>query len=247
MPISEESVAYQDELTYGINAAENWLYKESQGNPDVFPGSMRADIPKELVEAVIQLESGWDKNAVADTGNTAIGPAIGLMQVTPHGAEASMYRRVSGQSVTERDLFNPSTNIEVGSFGLGYRYAEVREITDDPHPSWFLAGARYFGYSIDEGGNVGSESDRFGTTCGSYMNTLRQHVIDTYGEERADELGEGTGEGTTPGDVIDTGKDVAQQGLDSLVAFIQEYAPIVLLIGAGILVTVLGVVIIVRM
>jgi len=63
-------------------------------------------IDPDLVRAIIQVESGWNPNAVRvePTGYRS----IGLMQVTIQAA------RDVGYKGTEEELFNPMTNIKYG-------------------------------------------------------------------------------------------------------------------------------------
>lgn len=65
-----------------------------------------------LVAAVVATESGFRADAVSSDG------AEGLMQVLPSTAEWIAFRRGLGQS--ERDLFDPETNLDYGCWLLKF-------------------------------------------------------------------------------------------------------------------------------
>ena len=85
----------------------------------LYPNDYKAEVDKysrkygvsaELVYAVIRAESKFDKDAVSDKG------AKGLMQIIDATADW-----VSGKiELSEFDLFDPETNIEIGTFYLSY-------------------------------------------------------------------------------------------------------------------------------
>ena len=65
-----------------------------------------------LVAAVINVESSYRENRVSSKG------AIGLMQIMPETAK--WIAKKLDYNFDNIDLFNPKTNIEFGSFYLGY-------------------------------------------------------------------------------------------------------------------------------
>ena len=65
-----------------------------------------------LVASVINIESGFDSDAVSDAG------AMGLMQILPSTAKDCAKRMgIDDHSI---DLFDPNTNINIGCFYLSY-------------------------------------------------------------------------------------------------------------------------------
>lgn len=62
-------------------------------------------LDKELIQAIVQVESGGDPKAVGDNGNS-----IGLMQIQPKWHK----RRMSRYGFTEKDLYSPICNLIVG-------------------------------------------------------------------------------------------------------------------------------------
>ena len=85
----------------------------------MYPNDYKAEVDKysrkygvsaELVYAVIRAESKFDKNAVSDKG------AKGLMQIIDATADWAAEKT----ELSDVDLFNPDTNIEIGTFYLSY-------------------------------------------------------------------------------------------------------------------------------
>lgn len=62
-------------------------------------------LDKELIQAIVQVESGGDPKAVGDNGNS-----IGLMQIQPKWHK----RRMARYGFTEKDLYSPICNLIVG-------------------------------------------------------------------------------------------------------------------------------------
>ncbi len=65
-----------------------------------------------LVFSVINVESGFDKNAISNVG------AVGLMQLMPETANEVALKL--GEKFDKNNLFNPETNIKYGCFYLRY-------------------------------------------------------------------------------------------------------------------------------
>lgn len=82
-----------------------------------------------LALAVIRQESGWDPSIVSSAG------AVGLMQIMPQEAAAIGARAGLG-ALDRRDLFDPITNIRVGT-------AELRQKLDAMNGNPLLAMAAY--------------------------------------------------------------------------------------------------------
>jgi len=84
--------------------------------------SSRADLPIELVLALIQVESSGDNFAVSPVG------AMGLMQLMPATAEG-VAKRIGLRWVGAPTLFDPVSNVRLGVFYLRQlidRYGSVR-------------------------------------------------------------------------------------------------------------------------
>lgn len=73
------------------------------------------DLSKALIASVINVESGYDKNAVSKAG------AVGLMQVLPTTANWLKNEKI--------DLFDPETNIDVGCEYLKMLYDKFENLT----------------------------------------------------------------------------------------------------------------------
>ena len=69
-------------------------------------------VSKALVMAIIKVESNFDPNAKSSRG------AIGLMQLMPQTAK--MLAQMSGESLSDDDLFDPQINIKYGCKYLQY-------------------------------------------------------------------------------------------------------------------------------
>ena len=69
------------------------------------------DIDKALLYALVECESGFDKNAVSSVG------AKGLTQITPETFK--WLQTKMGESYTEDALFEPEVSIKYGAFFLG--------------------------------------------------------------------------------------------------------------------------------
>ena len=74
--------------------------------------SVKYNLDKNLIYAVIKVESGFDKNAISSKG------AMGLMQITPKTAE--YIAKLKGDSEKNIDIFNENINIDYGAFYLRY-------------------------------------------------------------------------------------------------------------------------------
>ncbi|MGN0961452.1 MAG: lytic transglycosylase domain-containing protein [Christensenellales bacterium] len=70
------------------------------------------NLPESMIASVINIESGYDENAVSEAG------AIGLMQILPSTAE-DCAKRMNIEFV-ESDLYNKEINIEIGCYYLRY-------------------------------------------------------------------------------------------------------------------------------
>ncbi len=65
-----------------------------------------------LIASIINVESSYNKNSVSSRG------AVGLMQVLPSTGEWVMNRL--GKDFKEEDLFEPSINIQIGTYYISY-------------------------------------------------------------------------------------------------------------------------------
>lgn len=71
-------------------------------------------VPKELVFAVIKVESNFEENAVSSAG------AIGLMQMLPTTYE--WLSTILTEEYTQANLYDPEINIKYGTYYLKYLY-----------------------------------------------------------------------------------------------------------------------------
>jgi soluble lytic murein transglycosylase-like protein len=88
----------------------------------------QAELPADLIAAVILQESGGDATAYSSSG------AVGLMQVMPSDGIAASFECINGPCFASRptieELQNPSFNIEYGTHmlaGLIARWGNLRE------------------------------------------------------------------------------------------------------------------------
>ena len=96
-----------------LTCIEKLIYQENYYDL-VMKYSSKYRVPPELVFAVINVESNYDKNAVSSAG------AIGLMQIMPSTYEwiASIF----GDSANVSRLYIPKVNVEYGTYYLRYLY-----------------------------------------------------------------------------------------------------------------------------
>ncbi len=78
--------------------------------------SAEYDVDKALIYALVECESGFDKNAVSDAG------AMGLTQITPETFQ--WLQTKTGESYTEDALFEPEISIKYGVFFLSLLFEE---------------------------------------------------------------------------------------------------------------------------
>ena len=97
-----------------IEAIYKWIYPDEHYDI-VLKYSAEYSVPKELVFAVIKVESDFDSNAVSSAG------AVCLMQMLP-----STYKwltTILGEEFSEKNLYDPQTNIKYGTYYLSYLYS----------------------------------------------------------------------------------------------------------------------------
>lgn len=82
--------------------------------PLVSPVAQQWGVPVPLVIAVITVESGGNSTAVSSAG------AIGLMQVEPGTAQVIATAVGLSSSTLMQELYNPSDNVELGTYYLHY-------------------------------------------------------------------------------------------------------------------------------
>ena len=75
--------------------------------------SKKFNVPKYLVASVINIESGYDKNAISSAG------AIGLMQLLPTTAY-EIADKLDIDNFAKSDLYDEITNIKFGCYYLSY-------------------------------------------------------------------------------------------------------------------------------
>jgi len=92
----------------------SWLsevHRSQKVGPLIAEAAAKQGLPLPLVKAVVWRESDFEVRAVGNAGE------IGLMQVTP-GAAQDWARIHRIRSFRETDLFDPRTNLEVGTWYL---------------------------------------------------------------------------------------------------------------------------------
>ncbi len=75
--------------------------------------SKKYNIENELVYAVINAESRFNKNAVSNKG------AIGLMQIMPETGEW-LAKKMGIEDFSQEMLYEPNVNVQIGCYYLGY-------------------------------------------------------------------------------------------------------------------------------
>ncbi len=96
-----------------LTCIEKLIYQENYYDL-VMKYSSKYCVPPELVFAVINVESNYDKNAVSSAG------AIGLMQIMPSTYE--WIASILGDSANVSRLYIPKVNVEYGTYYLRYLY-----------------------------------------------------------------------------------------------------------------------------
>ena len=97
-----------------IDLVYTWIYPEKY-HQLVTKYAEEYSVPKELVFAVIKVESKFDPNVESSAG------AIGLMQMLP-----STYKWLTtklGDEYWQGSLYDPETNIKYGTYYLQYLYS----------------------------------------------------------------------------------------------------------------------------
>jgi soluble lytic murein transglycosylase-like protein len=117
-PVAETSCEVNDSYPGGIL---QWCEK-------ITTTAHQAELPPNLIAALILQESGGDAQAYSSSG------AVGLMQVMPRDGIAASFECINGPCFASRptteELLDPSYNIEYGSrmlAGLISRLGSVRE------------------------------------------------------------------------------------------------------------------------
>ena len=101
----------------------SWLgeiHRSQKVGPLIAEAAAKHGLPLALVKAVVWRESDFEVRAVGNAGE------IGLMQVTP-GAAQDWARIHRIRSFRETDLFDPRTNLEVGTWYLSRAIRRWRE------------------------------------------------------------------------------------------------------------------------
>lgn len=180
------------QLANQLLAEEAW-FQEAPGL-DVIPGDFTGPVDARLVDAVIELESGWDPSAVSPHG------AVGLGQMMESGKEWTWFRRLYESVMGGRPLSfeefagNPELQVAGTVVGLAGNRS-VLEQRNPPIHDWFLAAANYFGAPPEDLGRcdlVDNEGTCIGATGYTYIQRLEEIVAQRYGKSAVDELHAGT-------------------------------------------------------
>ncbi|MBQ4648131.1 MAG: lytic transglycosylase domain-containing protein [Clostridia bacterium] len=104
--------------------------------------SEQYDIPKDLLSALINAESGFDPEAKSSAG------AVGLMQLLPTTAEEMAGRM--GIEYKEETLTDPETNISYGAYYLSYLNKYVSSDWETVCAAYNAGFGRVSGWLADE-------------------------------------------------------------------------------------------------
>lgn len=141
-------------------------------------------VDKYLIYAFIKTESGFDPDAVSNTG------ARGLMQLMETTFDWVKFRLGDGDEVVFDDMFDPETNIRYGAYLVDY--------LTDRFGSTDTAAAAYFSGVGEVGGWLeNSEYSSDGVhldnipsrNCAHYVNKIQNALsiyIELYADERTD-------------------------------------------------------------
>jgi soluble lytic murein transglycosylase len=97
-----------------IDALYKWVYPDKY-HDIVTKYSAEYSVPKELVFAVIKVESDFDENAVSSAN------AVGLMQMMPETFEW-LTKDILREHLSAGMLYDPETNIKYGTYYLSRLY-----------------------------------------------------------------------------------------------------------------------------
>ncbi len=107
--------------------------------PEVRSQSQRMQVSPELVLAVIETESFFNPTARSPV------PAFGLMQLVPTAGARDAYRHVykKDRILSDRYLYDPRNNIELGAAYLNKIYFDYLDGIKDPQSRWWCTVAAY--------------------------------------------------------------------------------------------------------
>ncbi len=107
--------------------------------PEVRSQSRRMQVSPELVLAVIETESFFNPTARSPV------PAFGLMQLVPTSGARDAYRHVykKDRILSDRYLYDPRNNIELGAAYLNKIYVDYLDGIKDPQSRWWCTVAAY--------------------------------------------------------------------------------------------------------
>ena len=113
--------------------------RASQYKADVAKFAKKYELPKEVVYAVMETESYFNPTAKSSI------PAFGLMQLVPRSGARDAYRYVykKDKVVSERYLYNPKRNIELGAAYLKKVYADYLPGINNPESRMWCTIAAY--------------------------------------------------------------------------------------------------------
>ena len=105
------SIMFAFLVCFGFACESAYLYPV-KFREEIIAHAEKFDVEAPLVASVINVESGYNQNALSNKG------AIGLMQILPSTAE--WVCKKLGRDFEENALFDPVENILIGSFYLSY-------------------------------------------------------------------------------------------------------------------------------
>ncbi len=104
-----------------IQGTVDQMYEE-YGEDHKWPGIP----PYEIIEAYIQHESNGVPGAINPTPMDNGQHATGLMQIVPGLSVTGAWNKYTGEAVTQDQLLDPATNLQVGIVGLADRAIDVQ-------------------------------------------------------------------------------------------------------------------------
>ena len=108
-------------IVLGVTTAVFFASYPLRHRAEIRAAADRFQIEPDLIASIIRAESGFRPSAVSKAG------AIGLMQIMP--ATAEWKARRLGMTITEADIFDPATNITIGTAYLRYLLDKFGDVT----------------------------------------------------------------------------------------------------------------------
>ena len=131
---------------------------------------------KYVIYAFIKTESGFDPNAVSETG------ARGLMQLMESAFDWVKFRLGDGDDITYSDMFDPETNIRYGSYMVHY-LTEHFGCTDTAAAAYFSGIGEVNGWVEDTRYSAdGVHIDKYPSRSAEHYVNKINSALNTYSE-----------------------------------------------------------------